>query len=236
MPRYDDSPSGHRSGGGGHSPLDRRSDGRRPIKSPIISDGRRRGGGGQRDSPLTSSSMRGMSSRGGGGGGGDPYDDYRQHSSHHRSSESNSSSMPYKILCVSNISNKCGDSVVRDALTREFDRFGAPNVKLVYDDNTRLAYLYFRNYDDARDARHAKSRLVLFDKTVEIDPIYDRTIQVPRRRSISPDYQRGSMRGPPSPPMPRGRPLPPPPMRNNMNDMKYMPVMTDHSIGFKIVY
>lgn len=215
MPRYDDSPSGHRSGG--HSPLDRRSDGRRPIKSPVISEGRRR----QRDSPLTSSSMRGMGSR---GGGGDPYDDYRQHSSHHRSSESNSSSMPYKILCVSNLSNKVGDSAIRESLTREFHRFGEPNVKLVYDDNTRLAYLYFRNYDDARDARHAKSRLVLFDKTIIIDPIYDRSIQQIRRRSISPDYQRGSLRGPPSPPMPRGRPPPPPPMRNNMNEMKYMPV------------
>lgn len=213
MPRYDDSP--HRSGG--HSPMDRRSDGRRPMKNPGMSDGRRR----QRDSPMTSSSMRGMSR----GGGGDPYDDYRSHqSSHHR--ESGSSSMPYKILCVSNISNKYRDEDVRIALQREFDRFGGPSVKLVYDDNTRLAYLYFRNYDDARDARHTKNRLVLFDKTIIIDPIYDRGIQMSRRRSISPDYQRSSMRGPPSPPMPRGRPPPPPPMRNNINDMKYMQVLT----------
>ncbi len=209
MPRYDDSPSGHRSGG--HSPLDRRGSDRR-IKSPL-NDRRRR------DSPL-SSSMRAINSR-------DNYDDYRpvkEHSSHHRSSESNSSSMPYKILCVSNISNKFSDNAVRDSLSREFQRFGEPNVKLVYDENTRLAYIYFRNYDDARDARHAKSRLVLFDKTIIIDPIYDRAMQIPRRRSISPDYQRGSMRGaPPSPPIPR-RP-PPPPMRNSMNDKMYIPVI-----------
>ncbi|CAG2105297.1 unnamed protein product, partial [Medioppia subpectinata] len=237
MPRYEDSPAGHRSGG--HSPLDHRRPDRR-MKSPMMGggDGRRRP---QRDSP----SMRPpMNSR-------DNYDDYRNHSSgggggHHRNSDVGPSgggggggvSMPYKILCVSNISNKYSDNEVRNALTREFHRFGEPNVKLVYDDNTRLAYLYFDNYDDARDARHAKSRLVLFDKTIIIDPIYDRTPQqMPRRpRSVTPEYPMGGGsggggsrrggggggRGPPSPPMPRGRPPPPPMGRNSMNDMKYM--------------
>lgn len=207
MPRYDESPS-HR---GGHSPLERRD---RRLKSPL-NDRRRR------DSPL---SMRPLSSR-------DSYEDsYRMkdHSSHHRSADNNnsSSSMPYKILCVSNLNHKTADSVVHDTLLREFQRFGEPNVKLVYDSNVRLAYLYFRSYEDARDARHAKSRLLLFDKTISIEPMYERQMQLPRRRSISPDYgsRNSSMRrAPPSPPMQR-RP-PPPPMRNNMNDKMYMQVI-----------
>ncbi|CAG2176691.1 unnamed protein product, partial [Oppiella nova] len=248
MPRYEDSPAGHRSGG--HSPLDHRGGGggrggpdHRRMKSPIMGGDGRRGGGGrpQRDSPSMRPSMNSRDNN--------AYDDYRNHSGgggggHHRSGGDGGPpggggggvSMPYKILCVSNISNKYSDNEVRNALTREFHRFGEPNVKLVYDDNTRLAYLYFDNYDDARDGRHAKSRLILFDKTVVIDPIYDRTIQMPRRRSISPpDYQMGGGgrrggggggggggRGPPSPPMPRGRGPPPPQMgRNSMNDMKY---------------
>ncbi|XP_054163488.1 RNA-binding protein spenito-like isoform X2 [Oppia nitens] len=218
MPRYDDSPTGHRSGQ--HSPLDHRRPDHRRLKSPMMADTRRRP---QRDSPMSSSSMRTMNPR-------DNYDDYRNHSSannsgHHRNTDGSGGgtgmSMPYKILCVSNISNKYSDNEVRSELNREFHRFGEPNIKLVYDDNTRLAYLYFSNYDDARDARHAKSRLFLFDKQIIIDPIYDRTIQLPRRRSVTPDYQMSGSRRtnarPLSPPMPR-RP-PPPPGRNN--DMKY---------------
>lgn len=206
MPRYDDSPGpGHRDRG--HSPLDRRGD--RRIKSPI-SDRRRR------DSPPPMRHQ--VSSR-------DPYDDYRmKDQGHHRDSGHSGGSIPYKILCVSNLNHKFSDSSIREALLREFHRFGEPNVKLVQDGNERLAYLYFRNYDDARDARHAKSRLLLFDKAVIIDPIYDKVMQMPRRRSISPDY-RGSMRGngpPPSPPMQRRPPPPPPPpphIRGSMDKM-----------------
>lgn len=129
----------------------------------------------------------------------DPYDDYpppppkREH-------------LPYKILCVANLFHKASDGSIRDQLMREFARFGDVSVKVCHDGNERFAYVYFRSYEEAREARHAKARLILFDKPVEVDPIYERL--PPRRRSLTPDYgppPPRSMRGP-SP----GRRLPPP--------------------------
>ena len=190
MPRYDDSPRGH-------SPLDRRD---RRMKSPMM-DRRRR------ESPLQPPRM---SSR-------DHliyhHEDYSR--SHH-SRSSDLTSTTYKILCVSNISNKYPDSTVRNELKKEFARFGEPSIKLVYDRNTLLAYIYFGNYEDAREARHAKSRLILFDKPVIIDPIYDR-VSVPRKRSLTPEY-RSSLR---LSPIQRRAPPPPPPQRSTINHDRY---------------
>lgn len=174
MPRYDDSPRGP-------SPYDRRD---RHMKSPLLD---RRGM--RRDSPPMLSRL----------GSRDhllpPYhhDDYPPPPPprHSRNPES-----CFKILCVSNISNKYPDSTVRNELIREFNRFGEISVKLVYDKAVRLAYIYFNNYDEAREARYffGKHRLILLDKEATIDPIYDRP-SMSRKRSLSPEYGRGgSMR------------------------------------------
>ena len=85
-------------------------------------------------------------------------------------------SLPYKILCVANLNSKVSDGSIRDALIREFTRFGDVSVKVTHDANERFAYIYFRCYEDAREARHAKSRMILFEKPVEIDPIYERSL------------------------------------------------------------
>ena len=189
MPRYDDSPRGH-------SPLDRRD---RRMKSPLV-DRRRRDSPPLPPSRLSSRDMMYHN------------DDYIRSSHHSRSSDI--SSTTYKILCVSNISNKYPDSTVRNELMKEFTRFGEPSIKLVYDKNTRLAYLYFSNYEDAREARHTKSRLILLDKPVIIDPIYDR-VSISRKRSISPEYARNSLRNM-SPPLQRRLP-----MNRNLNHDRY---------------
>ncbi|KAF7488566.1 Putative RNA-binding protein 15B [Sarcoptes scabiei] len=195
MPRYDNSPRGH-------SPLERRD---RRLKSPLV-DRRRR------DSPPFYPSMARMSSR-------DHlmyhHDDYIRNPHHNRGADLPPTT--YKILCVSNISNKYPDSTVRNELMKEFARFGNPSIKLVYDKNTRIAYLYFNSYEDARDARHSKPRVILFDKQLIIDPIYDR-VSTPRKRSLTPDYGRGSIRNL-SPPIQRR--LPPPPPQRSLNHDRY---------------
>jgi len=100
----------------------------------------------------------------------------------------------YKILCVANLNNKINDTDIRDALFRQFMKFGDVSVKVCHDGSERFAYIYFRSYDEAREARHAKSKLVLFDKMLDIEPIYERTMpSTSRRRSTTPDY------GPPMP-------------------------------------
>lgn len=94
---------------------------------------------------------------------------------------------PYKILCVTNLNHKVSDSILHDALMREFDRYGEVNVKICHEGNEVVGYVYFRGYEDAREARHSKSRLMMFDKVVQIEAVYDRP-QNRRNRSISPDY------------------------------------------------
>lgn len=200
MPRYDDSPRGH-------SPLDRRID--RRMKSPMM-DRRRR------DSPPLPPSR--MSSRD------HMFYHHDEYPRTHHSRNSDMGSTMYKILCVSNISNKYPDSTVRNELIKEFNRFGDPSVKLVYDKNTRLAYLYFNNYDDAREARYAKSRLILLEKQIVIEPIFDR-MSVSRKRSLTPEYMRSSMRNMSPPPYRRAPPPPPAPSRSFNHDRYQLSVI-----------
>lgn len=127
-------------------------------------------------------------------------------SSHHHHSTHR---VPYKILCVTNLNSKVPEGTIREALFREFSRFGDVKVKVVYDNNELIAYVYFRCYEDAREARHAKARMVLFEKQLDISPIYERTsamaassssisTQQPlasssrSRRSVTPDGYTGS--------------------------------------------
>lgn len=94
---------------------------------------------------------------------------------------------------TANLNKQVNDSAIRDSLHREFSRFGDVLVKVCHDGNERFAYIYFRSYEEAREARHAKSRLILFDKMLEIEPIYEQRTQPSqsssRRRSMTPpDY------------------------------------------------
>ncbi|XP_022238259.1 putative RNA-binding protein 15 [Limulus polyphemus] len=178
LPRYDDSPRDRGSS-------DRR-DRRRVNKSP---GDQRRGRTTTRDSSLE----RGMQMGRSGGSmslSRDIYDDYSRDMKPERGDP-----YSYKILCVSSIHHKVSDAAVRDAVYREFSRFGDISVKVCHDGNARFAYIYFRTYEDAREARHAKSRLILFDKPVHVDPILDRDLVGRRNRSMSPDYgSHGPMR------------------------------------------
>lgn len=163
------------------------------------------------------------------------HDDYgsRQPSSYHHSRSSMGGGQDkglYQILCVSNISNKYPDATVRNELVKEFSRYGDPSVKLVYDKNTRLAYIYFNNYDDAREARYNKSRLILLEKPIVLEPIYERmssSSSSSRKRSLTPEYQMrggGSLRNlspPPMSSMSRRAPPPPPPPSRSLNHDRY---------------
>lgn len=136
------------------------------------------------------------------------------------------SSVPYKILCISNLSSKISDGSIRDQLVREFSRFGDVSVRVCFDGVERIAYVYFRCYEEAREARHSKYRMILFDREVVIEPIYERgqertsstSSSSARRRTPSPSEYGG--RRPPSPPKRYdGRPLTlPPHMRNQQLD------------------
>ena len=47
------------------------------------------------------------------------------------------------------------------------------SVRIVLEPDERVGYVYFRNFEDARDARHSKSRIILFDKPAIVEPVYE---------------------------------------------------------------
>ena len=93
----------------------------------------------------------------------------------------------YKTLCVSSIHPKASDEVVKDSLYREFKKHGEVSIKLVHgaEPEDRLAYVSFRNPEDAREARHSKQRIILYDKPAVLEPVYDTATRSARARSRS---------------------------------------------------
>lgn len=81
----------------------------------------------------------------------------------------------YKTLCVSSIHPKASDEVVKDSLYREFKKYGEVSIKLIHgaEPEDRVAYVSFRNPEDAREARHSKQRIILYDKPAVLDPVYE---------------------------------------------------------------
>ena len=77
------------------------------------------------------------------------------------------------MLCVSSLHPKASDDVVRDTLYREYKKYGDISVRVMHEPDERVAYVYFRNFDDARDAKHSKSRIILFDKPAMVEAVYE---------------------------------------------------------------
>lgn len=90
-------------------------------------------------------------------------------------------SQEYKTLIISNLGSQLPDEHVEDGLFHEFKKFGNISVKLSQTPELgRVAYVNFRHPDDAKEARHSKARLVLYDRPLKVEPMYL------RRRSCTP--------------------------------------------------
>ncbi|XP_035242601.1 putative RNA-binding protein 15B [Anguilla anguilla] len=89
--------------------------------------------------------------------------------------------LEYKTLIISNLGSQLSDEHVEDGLFHEFKKFGDVSVKLSHTPELgRVAYVNFRHADDAKEARHSKARLVLYDRPLKVEPMYL------RRRSCTP--------------------------------------------------
>lgn len=86
----------------------------------------------------------------------------------------------YRSLCISNISSKIPVPVLKETLYHEFKKYGEFNVNVTYSGDIRVAYINFRYPEDAREAKHVKAKLVLFDRPVRIEAVYQ------KKRSHSP--------------------------------------------------
>lgn len=90
----------------------------------------------------------------------------------------------YKVLCVSALHPKASDEFVKETLYREFKKYGDFNIKLSLDENRdRIAYVCFRTSEDARMARAAKPRIMVYEKVALVEPVFE---SVRPRRSMTP--------------------------------------------------
>ncbi|XP_037540823.1 RNA-binding protein 15 [Nematolebias whitei] len=87
----------------------------------------------------------------------------------------------YKTLKISDLGTQLSDEDVEDGLFHEFKKFGDVSVKISRSNDERVAFVNFRKPEDARAAKHARGRLVLYDRPLKIEAVY-----MTRRRSRSP--------------------------------------------------
>lgn len=103
-------------------------------------------------------------------------------------------SYSYKVLCVSALHPKASDEVIKDTLYREYKKYGDLSIKISHEPDERVAYVCFRSSEDARDAKHGKPRIILYDKVAIVDPMYEPIRSESYRsrpRSITPpEYER----------------------------------------------
>ncbi|CAH1169860.1 unnamed protein product [Phaedon cochleariae] len=103
-------------------------------------------------------------------------------------------SYPYKVLCVSALHPKASDEVIKDTLYREYKKYGDLSIRVTHDLEERVAYVCFRNPEDARDAKHGKPRIIIYDKVALVEAVYEvpraNDVYRSRPRSISPEYDR----------------------------------------------
>ncbi|KAM5181286.1 RNA-binding protein 15 [Mantella aurantiaca] len=90
----------------------------------------------------------------------------------------------YKSLRISELGSSLSDEAVEDGLFHEFKKFGDVSVKISRSGDERVALVNFRRPEDARAAKHARGRLVLYDRPLKIEAVY--TTGSSRRRSRSP--------------------------------------------------
>lgn len=87
----------------------------------------------------------------------------------------------YKTLKISELGSQLNDEEIEDGLFHEFKRFGDVSVKISRENDERVAFVNFRRPDDARAAKHARGKLVLYDRPLKIETVF-----MNRRRSRSP--------------------------------------------------
>lgn len=126
---------------------------------------------------------------------------------------SNAERFSYKVLCVSALHPKASDEFIKETLYREYKKFGDFSIRIAHDLEERVAYVCFRTPDDAREAKHAKPRIILYDKVALVEPVYEsaRSNEAyrARPRSVTPEYERHYYARSPGPPERRRPPIDP---------------------------
>lgn len=91
----------------------------------------------------------------------------------------------YKVLCVSALHPKASDEFIKETLYREYKKFGDFSIRISHDLDERVAYVCFRTAEDAREAKHHKPRIVLYDKVALVEPVYESSSRTEHRYVFS---------------------------------------------------
>ncbi|XP_021964786.1 RNA-binding protein spenito isoform X2 [Folsomia candida] len=157
----------------GDSPLDNTTSG--SVRRHHHSSSR----SGRRDSsPVSSSGRRYNNEEYGAGGSSRRYKDHRSSGPLPPGvlpppSTPSTTTYPYKVLCMSKLHQKASDDFIRDTLYREFKRYGDISVKVVNEPDERVAYVYFRSAEDAREVKHSKTAIYIYDRAVKVEAAYE---------------------------------------------------------------
>lgn len=87
----------------------------------------------------------------------------------------------YRTLKISELGSQLNDDEIEDGLFHEFKKFGDVSVKMSRENDDRVALVKFRRPEDARAAKHARGKLVLYERPLKIEAVYTN-----RLRSRSP--------------------------------------------------
>lgn len=80
----------------------------------------------------------------------------------------------YRTLYLCNLNNQISESYLSDVLHREFRKFGDFNMRVLNDNGKRIAYLTFRNPEDAKEAKHERQGHQLCERKLQITAVYER--------------------------------------------------------------
>lgn len=78
----------------------------------------------------------------------------------------------YRTLKISELGSQLNDDEIEDGLFHEFKKFGDVSVKMSRENDDRVALVKFRRPEDARAAKHARGKLVLYERPLKIEAVY----------------------------------------------------------------
>ena len=56
---------------------------------------------------------------------------------------------------------------------KQFRKFGDTSVRILLEPDGRVAFVYFRNHDEAKEAFNSKINLIFYDKAANIKPVIE---------------------------------------------------------------
>lgn len=79
----------------------------------------------------------------------------------------------YTSICLNNLNQAVPLVILKDEIYRQFNKFGDLNVRIVTSNPmNRIAFVNFADPEAAKDAKHHRKNLILFDSPVHIEPVY----------------------------------------------------------------